>query len=403
MRRTASSTPTSLGNSGSRSFASSTPSSAPPAAAWRQRARARTPRSSTRRSAAPRCASCWRWDRTCRSNSRGLRWPGFCSRPLSRRRALEVLPGFPRSGGPALHRDRGWDVRDRESRRPSGSRCAGAGHLIARLQTWRPARRAVGGGRERGSRGEPPDVGGSGKSRHLDQRGRPAGPVPLHRTCHRAARSIADRDLDVGREPVPGFGRAGPARALAWQRVGAVHGAGRSHPPRAAGARRPDRGTDEGLPPPGQLGYTKAAAGRSVRQGGGACVPGVTSALAAGESIGVPVTLRGIASSVAITTAQGTGSMSRLRDLAAATDTLVVMMARTNLTEVTAAIASVVGRERPAALVSKATWTDQRSVEGPIGDIARIADSAHIDPPATLIVGDVVTALTVSGLQLAAL
>ena len=132
-------------------------------------------------------------------------------------------------------------------------------------------------------------------------------------------------------------------------------------------------------------------------------VPGVTSALAAGESIGVPVTLRGVASSVAITTAQGTGSMSRLRDLAAATDTLVVMMARTNLTEVTAAIASVVGRERPAALVSKATWTDQRSVEGPIGDIARIADSAHIDPPATLIVGDVVTALTVSGLQLAAL
>jgi len=130
-------------------------------------------------------------------------------------------------------------------------------------------------------------------------------------------------------------------------------------------------------------------------------VPGVTSALAAGESIGVPVTLRGVASSVAITTAQGNGSMGRLRDLAAASDTLVVMMARTNLAEVAAEIAGVVGRSRPAALVSKATWPEQRSVEGPIADIAHIADQAGIDPPATLIVGDVVTALSVSGLQLA--
>jgi uroporphyrin-III C-methyltransferase/precorrin-2 dehydrogenase/sirohydrochlorin ferrochelatase len=130
-------------------------------------------------------------------------------------------------------------------------------------------------------------------------------------------------------------------------------------------------------------------------------VPGVTSALAAGESIGVPVTLRGVASSVAITTAQGTASMGRLRDLAAASDTLVVMMARRNLDEVAGAIASVVGRSRPAALVSKATWPDQRSVEGPIADIAHLAGQAGIDPPATLIVGDVVSALKVSGLQLA--
>jgi siroheme synthase len=93
--------------------------------------------------------------------------------------------------------------------------------------------------------------------------------------------------------------------------------------------------------------------------------------------------------------------MGRLRDLAAASDTLVVMMARTNLAEVAAEIASVVGRERPAALVSKATWPDQRSVEGPISDIAHIADQAGIEPPATLIVGDVVSALSVSGLQLA--
>ena len=93
--------------------------------------------------------------------------------------------------------------------------------------------------------------------------------------------------------------------------------------------------------------------------------------------------------------------MSRLRELAAASDTLVVMMARANLTEIAAEIASVVGRDRPAALVSKATWPDQRSVEGSIADIARMADTAHIDPPAMLIVGDVVSALAARALQLA--
>jgi uroporphyrin-III C-methyltransferase/precorrin-2 dehydrogenase/sirohydrochlorin ferrochelatase len=132
-------------------------------------------------------------------------------------------------------------------------------------------------------------------------------------------------------------------------------------------------------------------------------VPGISSALAAAASIGVPVTLRGVASSVAITTATGTDALQRIRDLARTSDTLVVLMARANLTEVADEIARAVGRLRPAALVSKATWPDQRSVEGSVGDIARLADQAVIEAPATLIVGDVISGVAGSVLQAAAL
>jgi uroporphyrin-III C-methyltransferase / precorrin-2 dehydrogenase / sirohydrochlorin ferrochelatase len=123
-------------------------------------------------------------------------------------------------------------------------------------------------------------------------------------------------------------------------------------------------------------------------------VPGVTSALAAGASIGVPATLRGIASSIAVTTARG-GANGRLRELAAASDTLIVLMARANLHETAAQIAEAVGPSRPAAVVSRATFDDQRSVTGPLSDIARLADAARLPAPATLIIGEVVKTVSV--------
>jgi uroporphyrin-III C-methyltransferase/precorrin-2 dehydrogenase/sirohydrochlorin ferrochelatase len=118
-------------------------------------------------------------------------------------------------------------------------------------------------------------------------------------------------------------------------------------------------------------------------------VPGITSAFAAPASAGIPATMRGIASSVAITTAQG-GSLNRIGDLARAADTLIVLMARSNLKEVAEAVARSVGGSRPAALVSNATLPEERSVTGTIADIAHLADRDAITTPATLIVGEVV-------------
>jgi uroporphyrin-III C-methyltransferase/precorrin-2 dehydrogenase/sirohydrochlorin ferrochelatase len=120
-------------------------------------------------------------------------------------------------------------------------------------------------------------------------------------------------------------------------------------------------------------------------------VPGITSAFAAPASAGIPATMRGVSSSVAITTAQGGDSLDRIGELARAADTLIVLMARSNLKEVTAAVARSVGGSRPAALVSNATLPDERSVSGTLADIAHLADRNAIRAPATLIVGEVVT------------
>jgi len=121
-------------------------------------------------------------------------------------------------------------------------------------------------------------------------------------------------------------------------------------------------------------------------------VPGVTAALAAPAAVGIPVTLRGVASSFAVTTAQGGGSLDRLRDLALAADTLVVLMPRTNLAGVAAVLAEAVNGSRPAAVISNATLPNQKMVSGPLDQISWLADQAAIGAPATLVVGDVVAA-----------
>jgi len=128
-------------------------------------------------------------------------------------------------------------------------------------------------------------------------------------------------------------------------------------------------------------------------------VPGVSSALAAPAAAGIPVTRRGVASSVAITTAQGGGSIDRLPELARAADTLVVLMALGELSEVAAVLGRAVGGSRPAAVISNATLPNQRSVRGTLDRIARLAAEAAIEAPATLVVGDVIAIEQVVGLE----
>jgi len=128
-------------------------------------------------------------------------------------------------------------------------------------------------------------------------------------------------------------------------------------------------------------------------------VPGISSALAAPAAAGIPVTRRGVASSVAITTAQGGGSIERLADLARSADTLVVLMALGDLSLVASVLGRAVGGSRPAAVISNATLPDQRIASGTLDSIARLATEAAIAAPATLVVGDVVALEQIVGLQ----
>jgi uroporphyrinogen III methyltransferase/synthase len=120
-------------------------------------------------------------------------------------------------------------------------------------------------------------------------------------------------------------------------------------------------------------------------------VPGVSSAIAAPASVGIPVTHRGIARSLAIVTASTAhGDGVDLSEVAVATDTLVLLMAAGRL-EATCAELVAAGRpaDEPAAIVQWAWTPDQRSVVGTLATLPALALAASIGPPATLVVGAV--------------
>jgi uroporphyrin-III C-methyltransferase len=126
-------------------------------------------------------------------------------------------------------------------------------------------------------------------------------------------------------------------------------------------------------------------------------IPGVSAALAAPAAAGIPVTHRGVAASVAFVTGhRAGGDLSDLENLARSVDTLVVLMPA-DLPAITERLAAVLGPDRPAALVSKATTAAQRVIRAPLCSIASAARAQRLEPPSTLVVGEVVDALTNAG------
>jgi uroporphyrin-III C-methyltransferase len=120
-------------------------------------------------------------------------------------------------------------------------------------------------------------------------------------------------------------------------------------------------------------------------------VPGVTSAVAAPELAGIPVTHRGLAQSFAVATASSAhGDGVDLVRVATATDTLVVLMAAGKLAETCRTLIDA-GRpdDEPAAIVQWAGTPEQRTVVGTLSELPTLAQEVAIGPPATLVVGAV--------------
>jgi uroporphyrin-III C-methyltransferase/precorrin-2 dehydrogenase/sirohydrochlorin ferrochelatase len=123
-------------------------------------------------------------------------------------------------------------------------------------------------------------------------------------------------------------------------------------------------------------------------------IPGVSAALAAPAAAGIPVTHRGVAASVAFVTGHRKGGdLAGFDDLANSVDTLVVLMPA-ELDAIAGRLSAVLGPDRPAAIVSQATTAEQQVVRAPIGSIAAAARAARLEPPSTLVVGDVVNVLS---------
>ena len=123
-------------------------------------------------------------------------------------------------------------------------------------------------------------------------------------------------------------------------------------------------------------------------------VPGISSALAVPAYAGIPLTHRGMSSSVAVITgARGgdgkveSGAFTHL----ASADTVVVLMGVANLREIADDLVNA-GRsvETPAAVIRWGTYNGQQTVSGTLGSIAVEAERAGMRAPAVIVIGEVV-------------
>lgn len=123
-----------------------------------------------------------------------------------------------------------------------------------------------------------------------------------------------------------------------------------------------------------------------------AVVPGVSSVTAAAAVAGIPLTHRGVASSLAVVTAQekSGASATRIEEVARSVDTLAVLMPLARLGEIRARLEPVLGPDRPCALVSDATLPSQSIHRSPLSQLRRREPPEASDAPALLLIGEVV-------------
>jgi uroporphyrin-III C-methyltransferase/precorrin-2 dehydrogenase/sirohydrochlorin ferrochelatase len=121
-------------------------------------------------------------------------------------------------------------------------------------------------------------------------------------------------------------------------------------------------------------------------------VPGVTSAIAAPASAGIPVTHRQLASAFAVVTGHECAGVSDLDwEALARLPTLVVLMGLSALPDITARLlAHGADPDTPAAAIASGTLPAQRTVVATLATLAERVAEEGLEPPATVVIGEVV-------------
>lgn len=124
-------------------------------------------------------------------------------------------------------------------------------------------------------------------------------------------------------------------------------------------------------------------------------VPGVSAGHAVAAYAGIPLTHRGLASSVAFVTGHecaGSPRSVRWDALAHAVDTLVVFMGASRLPQIVERLLSA-GRapETPIAIIECGTHAHQRVRVATLGTIRAHVAAEPVRPPALIVIGEVVT------------
>jgi uroporphyrin-III C-methyltransferase len=122
-------------------------------------------------------------------------------------------------------------------------------------------------------------------------------------------------------------------------------------------------------------------------------VPGISSALAVPAYAGIPLTHRGLSSSIAILTGANSGDGRLSEDLfnARAADTIVVLMGIAHLREITEQLIAL-GKslDTPVAVLRWGTYESQQVVTGTLATIVDIAATEGLRPPSIIVIGEVV-------------
>jgi len=125
-------------------------------------------------------------------------------------------------------------------------------------------------------------------------------------------------------------------------------------------------------------------------------VPGITSAVAAPAYFYIPLTYRGISSSITIITGHEMEEKEEIDSInweaiANLKGTLVILMGVGNLAKnVDKLLKHGLHAETPVAVVEKGFTEDARIVVGTLGNIVEVAAKEKVKPPAVIVVGDVV-------------
>lgn len=123
-------------------------------------------------------------------------------------------------------------------------------------------------------------------------------------------------------------------------------------------------------------------------------IPGVSSAIAAPELAGIPVTHRGLSQGFTVVSGHAApndpGSHVDWTALARSRTTLVLLMGVRHLTAITTALADGgLPADTPAAVVTKAASPQMSVVRGQLDTIAELAACNAVRPPSITILGDV--------------
>ncbi len=118
-------------------------------------------------------------------------------------------------------------------------------------------------------------------------------------------------------------------------------------------------------------------------------IPGISSATGIPSSLGIPLTARGVSSSVAFVSGHEEDEHKPVH--IPETDTIIFLMGLTKLKEIVANLTSAGWpSDKPIMIISQGTKTQQDIIQGTLKTIEQKFQESQLKPPALIIAGDVV-------------